>query len=672
MQNTTKIQNKSIPTSQETKLFSYTGSKMKYKCHFDNIHTNINVKKVDTYIEAFAGTLASMFHNLSNISANRIIINDINPMLINLYRQIQINHKEVIETFRVLEQTFQDFVPEKLKGKGLIRENRDEIECLKNFYWEARDYFNKKELTSKTAGVMIFMLNHNFNGLYSEAKKTSNFNVSFNWNVRTIDISKVVENINNLHKFFTENNVIIENMDVDSLINQYSNQKDTMIYLDPPYTNSVIGYSSNQVTDYNTTQSHIKLLEKCKVFNYVIYSNNKNNVIEEQLDIVIPFNRTNGITQKQSNISKLEVLGYIDNSQVYMPSIEDLLTNNIKPISTIPVNNEKYMEVETLKCGTAFSGIGANEEALKNIDIKHSNEFMIEIDKFARKTFEENHNVKDIFTDITKVDPKQVSDIDLFVFGSPCQSYSQQGKRLGLEDTRGTLVYNGLQIVKEKQPKYFIYENVKGMVNHNNGHTFDVIKASFKELNYNIEYKVLNAKHYGAAQNRERLFIVGIRNDINQKFTFPKPQLVSKNVNDFISINNIDYKNYIFDSKNIEVYNSSRNTDIKRIYTIPNLKFESDRRIMSTNGISPCFLAGGCKSRFYDEKNMLFRYLTEQELTLIQGFNKDFKFPVSNSQVRKQIGNSIYVGLLEKILKNLIPKKYFNFIKTQEESLLAS
>lgn len=355
--------NKVIPTAQETKLFSYTGSKMKYKCHFDKIHSDIKVKKVDTYIEAFAGTLASLFHNLQSIQANRIIINDINPMLINLYRQIQTNHIEVIETFRVLEKTFQDFVPEHFKGKGLVaKDNREDICHLKEFYHEARDFYNKKELTAKSAGVMIFMLNHNFNGLYCEAKKTSNFNVAFNWNVKIIDIEKVIQNINNLHIFFTENNVIIESMDVDSLIDQYDTQKDTMIYLDPPYTNSVISYSTNQVTDYNTTESHMKLLDKCKVFNFILYSNNKNNVIEKQLNIVIPFKRTNGISQKQSDISKLEVLGFIDNSQVAMPTIEDLLTT----IETTSVNNESYTNKQPLKSKIALNNVVANTNIFKN------------------------------------------------------------------------------------------------------------------------------------------------------------------------------------------------------------------------------------------------------------------------------------------------------------------
>jgi len=600
--------------AQDIKLFSYSGSKMKYKKHFDNAHEKIKVKNVHTYIEAFAGTLSSMFHNLASISAKRIIINDINKSLINLYRQIKVNPKEVIQTFELLEKTFQKYIPEEFEHQTNVKDKvlrEKKLSHLRDFYCQTREIFNKKENTPQNAGLMIFMLNHNFNGLYSEAKKTGKFNISFNWNVRKINSEKVIKNINTLHTFLVEKKVIIENLDVDALIEKYSDQKDTMIYLDPPYTDSVIGYSSNQTTNYNTTQSHLNLLDKCKVFHYVLYSNNNNPKIEKVLDYAINFSRTNGVSQNKSTISKTEILGFINNCPDHsMPRVETLLASLKAITPSKPVNNTTYKRntvLEPLKCATAFSGIGAAEEALKNLDIVHQNEFIVEIDKYARETFKANHQVQKIFTDITKLNPEEVPDIDLFVFGSPCQSYSQQGKRLGLEDTKGTLVYNGLKIVKEKQPKYFIYENVKGMITHDKGHTFKVIKSAFEELNYDIQYEVLNAKHYGAAQNRERLFIVGIRKDINQEFTFPQPQSVSKTVNDFICNTQIDYTEYKYPTENIVPHISKRKTDIQRVFTLPHITYESDRRIHSTKGISPCLMTG-CKIRFHDEKNKVFRY----------------------------------------------------------------
>ena len=110
------------PTAKETKIFSYTGSKMKYKEHFDAAHEKAEVKQVHTYIEAFAGTLSSMFHNLANITAKRIIVNDINSSLINLYRQIKSNPNEVKETYRILEQAFQENIPDEFQGQGIVKD----------------------------------------------------------------------------------------------------------------------------------------------------------------------------------------------------------------------------------------------------------------------------------------------------------------------------------------------------------------------------------------------------------------------------------------------------------------------------------------------------------------------------------------------------------------------
>ena len=323
----------------------------------------------------------------------------------------------------------------------------------------------------------------------------------------------------------------------------------------------------------------------------------------------------------------------------------------------------------TLKVGTAFSGIGAFEESLNQLGINHENKFMIEIDKFARQTYLANHKVGNVYEDVTKVDSAELDDIDIFVFGSPCQSFSMQGKRRGLEDMRGTLIFYGLNIIKEKQPKYFIYENVKGMLNHDGGKTFAVIKEVFDELNYDITYKVLNAKHYGAAQNRERLFVVGIRKDIGQDFTFPKPKDVILCIDDFIAEGK--YEGYTFDATNIEVAIEKKKTDIKKVFILPHLKFNADKKIYSTKGISPCLIASN-RSKFYDEKNKIFRYLTETEMQHIQGFSSNFIFPVSRQQTRKQIGNSIYVGVLNEISKMLLPQQYYKADMAQSNLQAAS
>lgn len=345
-------------TAENTKLFGYTGSKSKYSQHFDKLHTKANInKQVHTYIEAFAGTLASMFHNLTQIRAERIIINDLNPMIINLYQQIKSNPQEVIETFKLLENTFQDYIPTELKGKGFIKcksTQKDKLSHLQVFYTQARDYYNKKELTSNSAAVMIFIMQHNFNGLYQEGKRKGNFNSSFNWDMKKININRIIDNIMNLHYFFNDNNVIFESIHAIELIEKYQDTSDTCIYLDPPYINSNVRYSANQTTDYSTLEAHKQLLEKCKVFDFVIFSNHKNDELINNSNTHVEFSRTNNLTKTvNEDISKIEILCFINNKINRMPTIESLLNimpsidNLLDSKQTLQVINKDYFPLHT-------------------------------------------------------------------------------------------------------------------------------------------------------------------------------------------------------------------------------------------------------------------------------------------------------------------------------------
>lgn len=323
-------------------------------------------------------------------------------------------------------------------------------------------------------------------------------------------------------------------------------------------------------------------------------------------------------------------------------------------------NNIDYKELKVLREASLFSGIGATEVATKNSGIRHTNQYIVEIDKFARQTYLANHSVHKVYKDITTIDIKELKKIDLLTISAPCQSFSMQGKRQGfLDKTRGTLIFNALEIVKEHKPKWVIFENVKGLCSIDSGESFETILLAFKELGYKTKYQVLNSKNFGSPQNRERVFIVAIREDLNQEFKFPEPSAVNTCVNDFISDGkDIDYSDLIFDSSNIKVLPQTKKRDIKTVYELPHIKYASDKRIISSDGISPCILSGS-QAKFFDTKNNLFRYLTIKEKSLIQGFNEDFKFPVSKSQAKKQLGNTITISVMEAILKNLIPSEYF-------------
>ena len=158
-----------------------------------------------------------------------------------------------------------------------------------------------------------------------------------------------------------------------------------------------------------------------------------------------------------------------------------------------------------------------------------------EIDKYARQTYEANFGAPPTQSDITQVDPADLPDFDIFCGGFPCQSFSIAGHRKGFEDTRGTLFFDIARILKVKKPKYFLLENVKGLISHNKGKTLQVILDTLQELGYGVDYRVLNAKDYGLPQNRQRIFIVGKRNaNLFWKLDWPKPIPLTSCLKDYL------------------------------------------------------------------------------------------------------------------------------------------
>ena len=183
--------------------------------------------------------------------------------------------------------------------------------------------------------------------------------------------------------------------------------------------------------------------------------------------------------------------------------------------------------------GTLFSGIGTPEQSLKYLNIEHQTVFACEIDKYARTTYLANNETPNTFyDDVYNIDGNIYKDqIDILIGGSPCQSFSIAGKRMGTSCPRGNLIYEYFRIVEESKPKVFIYENVKGFLSIDKidkkekyGETFKNFVQSFKELGYTIYYEILNTKDYGVPQNRERIYIVGFRDEVEFEFA-PKEEL---------------------------------------------------------------------------------------------------------------------------------------------------
>lgn len=135
-----------------------------------------------------------------------------------------------------------------------------------------------------------------------------------------------------------------------------------------------------------------------------------------------------------------------------------------------------------------------------------------EIDEFANKSYMAMHRPKEsevFFTDVRAINPSDMPECEVYCFGFPCQSFSIAGKRGGFGDTRGTLFFEIMRLAKARQPKILFAENVKGLLNHDGGATFGTIIRAMDELGYDVEWQLLNSKHFGVPQNRERVFLVG-------------------------------------------------------------------------------------------------------------------------------------------------------------------
>lgn len=212
-----------------------------------------------------------------------------------------------------------------------------------------------------------------------------------------------------------------------------------------------------------------------------------------------------------------------------------------------------------LKVGTDFSGIGSPEAALKRLNIPHENVFACDIDKYAKASYLELHDPGKFYDNITTRDHNEVEQLDLYVAGFPCQAFSLAGKRCGFNDTRGTLFFNVAEFIKINQPKCFILENVKGLLSHDNGKTYQTITDILTNgggtlngqmrmdtiddgLGYHVYAKVLNSKDFGVPQNRERIFIVGFKKW--RDFKFPKEMILDKTLKDVLE-DNVDEKFYL-------------------------------------------------------------------------------------------------------------------------------
>jgi DNA (cytosine-5)-methyltransferase 1 len=355
-----------------------------------------------------------------------------------------------------------------------------------------------------------------------------------------------------------------------------------------------------------------------------------------------------------------------------------------------------------IKVGSDFSGVGAFDFALGRIT-PFETIFACDWDKYARQSYIANHGEPPYYpSDVYEREIPSKS-LDIYMTSPPCQSFSLSGKREGKNSDKGILFFNSHEFIQKNKPRFFIFENVKGLLSDDEGKTFQewVNMLGGKSVNglpilfpyensvpYHLYWQVLNSKKHGVPQNRERVFLVGIRDDEDNQFQFPKEEHLTKRLKDVLE-SEVDEKyflseralDYLFSDSKSQSANTLQESNTCRTLMAgdykcpPTIKVKSatqcnqgvilgytrdskgkvvSRNVWENAGtIHTSSGGGGNTDQFVLQYDYKIRRLTPRECFRLQDFPDTFKFVVSDSQLYKQAGNSITVRVLEKILRNL-------------------
>lgn len=335
----------------------------------------------------------------------------------------------------------------------------------------------------------------------------------------------------------------------------------------------------------------------------------------------------------------------------------------------LTISKIKYNALSNLKFIDLFAGIGGFRLALNSFGAKCV--FTSEWDEHSQKVYKENFN-DEVAGDITKIKEEDIPKHDILCAGFPCQAFSISGKQQGFADTRGTLFFDIARIVKFHQPKILFLENVKNFETHDDGKTLQTVIQILEEkteakLGYSIFYKVLNASNYGIPQKRQRIYILGFRNDLGiTNFDFPKPVSFCPKLKD-LTLDDKETEKYVIkradiildDSKKIE--GNTKGSIINKTFRIGIVnKGGQGERIYHENGHAITLSAygggAGAKTGLYliNEK---IRKLAPRECARLMGFPEDFKISKSITQAYKQFGNSVVVDVLQYILMEICNQK---------------
>lgn len=314
-----------------------------------------------------------------------------------------------------------------------------------------------------------------------------------------------------------------------------------------------------------------------------------------------------------------------------------------------------------------FAGVGGIrlgfQQAAAEFGISTRCVLSSEIDRWACMTYQKNFG-EDPFCDVTEIDEKKIPDFDVCLAGFPCQAFSIAGKRGGFEDTRGTLFFDVARIIKEKRPGAFLLENVKGLVNHRGGKTLETILNTLREdLGYTTYFQVLNAKDYGLAQNRERIYIVGFREG-GSGYEYPEPTGEKMVIKDIMEENPVPARYYLS-----TVYIKSMKAHRARHEA---LGHGFGYEIRDVNDIAAAIVCGGMgrernliidprQTDFTDKGNKKgeinregLRVMTPLEWERLQGFPDNWTGGLANIHRYKQMGNSVAVPVIRKVAGEII------------------
>lgn len=434
------------------------------------------------------------------------------------------------------------------------------------------------------------------------------------------------------------------------------------------------------------------------------------------LEIVNDYKKDNSIENlsnkiefvSSDNIKWEDVVSLLNDEYIYLESIDGKkIIRKVQDLSQR--TSQLHEKINYLKVQKKLDSFGNDWDKRKTyVDSLYSG---LEKRNKVKQSYMANYDVddKNFHWNVAFLNGQQYRDqVDLFVGGSPCQSFSLVGKQRGLEDTRGTLFYEYARLIDEIKPKVFIYENVRAVVSHDNGRTWKKMQEVFSELGYNFSWKVLNAKDYGIPQNRERLFVVGFRNDLKlaSSFSFPEPIELIKKMKDFLMDNAPG--GYFLPKKGVEFVTKQKNLE-KRFTQIDgdvqlcqkknqqfnwhgDFVFQSEAEAQKNNipdlekyflseKVEKYVLSTGTKNFYSKPKTDLeiarpllttmhkmhragvdnyvttdgrLRKLTPRECLRLMGFSDNFKIVVSDTAMYQQAGNSIVVDVLIHIMEEII------------------